>query len=167
MRQRKKKKSKTDDTLRKNQSQTTLSIPWSMSRSDANLPVLPDSAPASTQGSRFQHSFSSIPVLSPDKTFEQTDTGSVLDQAAQSVRETAKGIYKSLGGGGEVDNNTDITLLVSGASNSDPSHFFALPPNTNSDDLTAISEGLDGDVDAVWPNKIPIKASASGIEFDS
>jgi len=134
-----------------------------MARSDAHLPIIPDTATAPTPDSRFAHDFSSIPVHPPGNTDEQQESGSFLDQIKQSF----KGIYKSLGGGGEVDNNTDTSFLVSGVDNSDQSDFFVLSPNTNSDDVPAIVEGLDGDVDAVWPNGTAVKASASGIEFSS
>ena len=53
--------------------------------------------------------------------------------------------------GGEVTNDSDISWLISGGSNSDAKDFIWLPPNTNSDHLPEVKNRLKGDVDAVWP----------------
>ncbi len=64
---------------------------------------------------------------------------------------------ESLGLGGEVTNDTDIPWLISGKSNREVEDFIWLPPGKNSDDLNEVEAQLNGDVDAVWPNGVPVK----------
>lgn len=53
--------------------------------------------------------------------------------------------------GGEVTNDSNVSWLISGESNSSEDHFIWLPPGKNSDELPEVAEKLKGDVDAVWP----------------
>lgn len=53
--------------------------------------------------------------------------------------------------GGEVTNDSNVSWLISGESNSSEEHFIWLPPGKNSDELPEVASKLKGDVDAVWP----------------
>lgn len=68
--------------------------------------------------------------------------------------------------GGEVTNDSDISWLISGGSNSDSKDFKMLLPGQNSDDLDWTERQLGGDVDAVWPAGMMIKNYYTGEEVD-
>ena len=84
--------------------------------------------------------------------------GGAIKEALTQGKEKLKEALKEEGLlGGEVTNDSDISWLISGASNSDPKHFMYLPPSANSDSLPEVKKSLTGDVDAVWPAGITIK----------